>query len=545
MPGCKTAGMAFFACFLAQTLFAADLAERPAPPLFDDGDTLVLAGDDVTQQALYSQYLEDFFLTRFPGKTIRVINAGVQGSQAQDVLQRLSTDVAAHQPTHVAVCLGLNDGGVQPFREDLFVTFRRDLTELDRRIRDLHAVPIYLSPPMFDAKSARIANLNPQPEGFRFYNATLAYYGAWLRDFAADSPAPFVDLHGSLNRLTREARLRQPDFTFLPDGMHPNPAGQLVIAATFLAELGWDRPLSEIHIDHHPMMLAATAEGGTVRNLQATAPGTISFLWEAAALPWSVPADTQPAGALLELADRFNREVLQIRGLAAGNYELLIDGRLIDRFSHEQWDAGISLQQFSTPQSEQSVRVAQGNRERTEAVIRPAREEWSLQQERSRLVRRLADQPENLDLQRKLAKLEQKLEGFAARQEKLAQAAEEWLGRLRETAQPATRQFLIRPVLTSEVHGRVLLGGVPISGAIVELHGLGGLTAAGRTDAMGFYQLTANLPDGIPPGDGWLVVLAKMVLPKFISLEQSGHRVMLRSGINEIELYFEETPGGE
>jgi hypothetical protein len=230
----------------------------------------------------------------------------------------------------------------------------------------------------------------------------------------------------------------------------------------------------------------------------------------------------------------------------AGIYELLIDERLIGRFSHEDWENGIALQQLATPQAEQARRIAQENRERTEAVVRPARNEWLVRQEHDRLLEQQKNRPEDAELRRKIAVAASKLEGFALRQEKFDRASAEWLDRLREQAQPVPRQFLIRPVLTAEVHGRVLIGGVPISGAVVELHGVGGgLTAVGTTDEMGFYELAAQVPDGIAPGEGWLVVLAKMVLPKFVSLERSGHHVTLRSGINEIDLYFEETPAGE
>jgi len=77
-------------------------------------------------------------------------------------------------------------------------------------------------------------------------------------------------------------------------------------------------------------------------------------------------------------------------------------------------------------------------------------------------------------------------------------------------------------VLTAEVQGRVLIGGLPIRARRWSCTAnRAGCRRYDRCD--GFYRLTTQLPDGIPPGDGWLVVLAKMVLPKFVSLEQSGH----------------------
>ena len=61
-------------------------ADEILPPLakmkLKDGDTVVFLGDSITHQCLYTQYVEDFFYTRFPGKKIRFHNAGVGGARA-------------------------------------------------------------------------------------------------------------------------------------------------------------------------------------------------------------------------------------------------------------------------------------------------------------------------------------------------------------------------------------------------------------------------------------------------------------------------------
>ncbi|MCB1228243.1 MAG: hypothetical protein KDK99_20725, partial [Verrucomicrobiales bacterium] len=51
-----------------------------------DGDTMVFAGDSITHECLYTQYIEDFFFTRFPERAIHFHNAGVRGDAAADVL---------------------------------------------------------------------------------------------------------------------------------------------------------------------------------------------------------------------------------------------------------------------------------------------------------------------------------------------------------------------------------------------------------------------------------------------------------------------------
>ena len=46
-----------------------------------DGDTLVFLGDSITHQCLYTQYIEDYYYTRYPKLRIHFHNAGVGGDR--------------------------------------------------------------------------------------------------------------------------------------------------------------------------------------------------------------------------------------------------------------------------------------------------------------------------------------------------------------------------------------------------------------------------------------------------------------------------------
>jgi hypothetical protein len=231
--------------------------------------------------------------------------------------------------------------------------------------------------------------------------------------------------------------------------------------------------------------------------------------------------------------------------LKNGRYQLAIDDLSVGNFTAEEFADGIPLEQFATPQSEQSRKVAQANYDRTKAFVRPAREVAELIVAQQRILSRLTDSPGNdsASAQRKTA--EKRLAELHAEKRQLDAAADEAWNALQDSSRPIPRRFIIRPVTKVQVQGRVFVAGMPISGAAVELHGIRGLSAVGTTDAMGFFKLTPKTPDEISPGESWLVILSQMVLPKFVSLETSGHRVLLRAGVNEIELHFEEMLPGE
>ena len=104
-----------FAAFGSAGSMAADEAAYvPRQPLagldLKDGDTIVFLGDSITHQCLYTQYVEDYFYTRFPKMRLRLHNAGVGGSRAWDALLRFDQDIASYKPKYVTVLLGMNDG---------------------------------------------------------------------------------------------------------------------------------------------------------------------------------------------------------------------------------------------------------------------------------------------------------------------------------------------------------------------------------------------------------------------------------------------------
>src|SRR5689334_12921243 len=91
--------------FASPAIAADEPAYTPRQPLakldLKDGDTIVFLGDSITHQCLYTQYLEDYFYTRYPKMRLRLHNAGVGGSRAWDALFRFDQDIAAYKPKYV------------------------------------------------------------------------------------------------------------------------------------------------------------------------------------------------------------------------------------------------------------------------------------------------------------------------------------------------------------------------------------------------------------------------------------------------------------
>ena len=92
------AAAVLYITFLASAVTGQDLKPPLAKISLSDGDTLVFLGDSITHQCLYTQYVEDFFYTRFPKTRIRFHNAGVGGAKAWDALKsRRATSALARE----------------------------------------------------------------------------------------------------------------------------------------------------------------------------------------------------------------------------------------------------------------------------------------------------------------------------------------------------------------------------------------------------------------------------------------------------------------
>ena len=362
-----------------------------------DGDTVVFLGDSITHQSLYTQYIEDFFYTRYPDRRIRFHNAGVSGDKAADALTRFEDDVAALEPDFVTILLGMNDGQYEPFSAETFAIYSSGMQKIVTKVKGTGAEAIALSPTMFDHHQLA---LRKEDETFRFrdrsfdpgYNSLMAYYGAWLREEAGAQHLPFVNLWGPLNDFTFSARRAQPNFTLVEDAIHPGAAGHQVMAFSILSSSQQERRhVSSVIIQQRKGKWIA-GKNETVTDLEVSESGdALSFTFLARSLPWVLPerssqydlkwgpsAPASLGSKLTKAGHKLSAERLKINGLPAGTYELKIDETVVGTFSHLQLEAKIELQNYlETPQSQQALEVALLNRRRNDEAIRPLRDQWA------------------------------------------------------------------------------------------------------------------------------------------------------------------------
>ncbi len=95
-------------------------------------------------------------------------------------------------------------------------------------------------------------------------------------------------------------------------------------------------------------------------------------------LKWGLPSDGRVGYKITKAGHKLSADRLKIVGLAPGNYEVLIDGEVIGKWSHVALGTKIELQEIEkTPQYQQALEVALLNQKRNDEVVRPLRDTWS------------------------------------------------------------------------------------------------------------------------------------------------------------------------
>jgi len=148
--------------------------------------------------------------------------AGVGG------LARLERDVIAHKPT---LSLTLRDE-----RRQLRGFRSRDNEGIRRRTCRNHSSNKGAN------KRANLCHDATVYDGTRHtpwshtdrYNEVLDRYSQAARELANREKLAVIDLHSITTAALHDAKSIESSYTFLPDGVHPEPDGQLVIAAGIL-----------------------------------------------------------------------------------------------------------------------------------------------------------------------------------------------------------------------------------------------------------------------------------------------------------------------
>jgi lysophospholipase L1-like esterase len=209
---------------------------------------ILFLGDSITYSGGYIASLEAASIAQYPDRKTEYLNLGLPSETVSglsepghaggafprpDLHERLERVLDQTQPDLVIACYGMNDGIYYPLGDDRFEAFRSGMTRLHDAVVQRGAQIIHLTPAYFDALPIRDrllpAGRDEYRQPYEGYDDVLEAYAKWLLD-QRDRGWQVYDVHGAMKQAVLEARKTNPTFTFASDGVHPNAAGQVVIA---------------------------------------------------------------------------------------------------------------------------------------------------------------------------------------------------------------------------------------------------------------------------------------------------------------------------
>jgi lysophospholipase L1-like esterase len=307
---------------------------------FKDGDRVVMIGDSITEQHLYSNYVEMWVATRFPAWDITFRNVGIGGDRSTGGNSRFKRDVLVHKPTAMTVDFGMNDGGYRAFDEPGFKTYLGGLRGMADQAQKAGIRVAWVTPQPLDTG-------DPGPTALTGYNLTLEKYSTGVKAIADKSRGLFVDqFHPYLSVLDKaRAAIHRYERITSGDAVHPGPPGQSLMAYGILKGLHFPVQVSSVEIELAEAngVKSSDAKGINCRVTELERQGDgIRFQRQDAALPF-FPEEARSILKWAPVLEELNAYTLKVIGLKSGKYEIRLGGKLVAEHSAEELAKGVNL----------------------------------------------------------------------------------------------------------------------------------------------------------------------------------------------------------
>jgi len=315
-----------------------------------DGDRVLFYGDSITEQRLYTTYVEHYVLTHYPERRITFINTGWGGDQVTrnecvpcngvGGLARIKRDVIDHKPTVVTLLFGMNDGRYYDFDEATMKVYTEGLAAIIHELKAKTKARMYvMTPTVYDG-----TRNTPWSHTSR-YNEVLDRYSEAARQLAAREQLPVIDLHTTTVEALMRVKKSDPTYTFLQDGVHPEADGQLVMATEILR--AWGAPENGTEITKTFVLQTSESVPSTVYNVTVDLP-----------LAWPEPLPSEKLRAVWPQIGQMGAVTLHVTNLLPGTYKVRVDDGDAGTFTADELTRGIALNQLSKKSQDDSRAVA-------------------------------------------------------------------------------------------------------------------------------------------------------------------------------------------
>jgi len=313
-----------------------------ASSILKKGDRVAIAGDSITEQKLYSKYMETYLLACRPDLDLKVIQLGWSGERAPGFERRMDNDLMFWRPDVVTTCYGMNDGRYRAYEDGIGETYLNAMREIVSRLKAAGATIVVGSPGPVDSHSYDVRRPSA-PAKANVYNQNLATLAGLAKDIAVENGMPYADVNGVMTEAMRKAKAEHGVEYHVAgrDGVHPRENGHLVMAYAFLKAMDLDGSIGSIKVDWGKNAIASA--GHTVTSVVG---GAVTL--ESSRYPFcfsgdpSSPESTVSILSSVPFQPNLNRLTLSVANLPAAG-AVVTWGEAEKSFTRDQLASGINL----------------------------------------------------------------------------------------------------------------------------------------------------------------------------------------------------------
>ena len=309
-----------------------------------NGDTVAIMGDSITEQHLYSSYVEAWALTRFPTWDIKFFNLGIGGDNAGGGGQRFKRDALGCGATAMTVNFGMNDCGGPGSNFD------------EPQYSGTNKIKEFMSSMQKIADQAKTANIRVawctttpaevMDEGPSVlpYILNLEKFSGAVKEIAVtNGNALFIDqFHPFVAAIDKARAVNPKNRIGGGDVVHPGQAGQTLMAAEILKGMSFPTLVAAVEINATTRKVVQN-KNCQIDGLKVTSSGAIEFQQKDNALPFFPDGDAKNILQWVPILEQMNGYYLKVTGLKTDRFEVRLGGVKVADFSAAQLAAGVNL----------------------------------------------------------------------------------------------------------------------------------------------------------------------------------------------------------
>ena len=322
----------------AVSMFLAAVPCTAADFFLKNGDKVVTMGDSITEQHLYSTYVEAWTLTRVPSWDLKFFNVGIGGDGAPGGSERFKRDVLAFGATAMTVNFGMNDcgGPGSNFNEGQYKNFTTSMQKIADQAKTANIRVAWCT-----TTPAEVMDEGPSVLP---HIQNLEKFSAAVKEIAAaNGNALFIDQFHPFVAAIDKARAANPKNRIGGgDVVHPGPSGQTLMAAEILKGMGFPTLVAAVEINAVSAKVVQS-KNCKIEGLTVASDGKIAFQQKDDSLPFFPEGDAKNILQWVPILEQMNDYHLKVTGLKPGRYAVRLGAVKVADYSATELSAGVNL----------------------------------------------------------------------------------------------------------------------------------------------------------------------------------------------------------